>query len=346
MRYIFYIILATVSCKLQQSSTPSDLIVKTDEPIGVDFYLQIDDGALVVKQGNNPSPIDTTIKGISMSQPKNSATSENNSEQLLDSIDSVIIDRYKNDKHLLEFDQIEFTIRPRSTAEDSSTAEEDKLTYEYTCKFSGVVLGKVKFRINAAGCHSNARLVKEAKDKKLIKEKCGRYAKVELELPEAKNRLHYQSQHVNDNKSFSEGDIYVYEYRSRFRSADFWTECKQLVVFDSKAVEYMEKHDLACDKDTVGTRKMKDANEEQLKYGCEGYDLVFFSGQDDGTLLVVAKHKEKKTHETLGQTYYDGKVKSINAAGTEASEAVMIASEQGINLMTTTENTVILPVTN
>ena len=288
----YFMLIFIVACKLQPFSTPLDgeLVVPNTQH-KVDFYLQIEDGVVLVKE-NDERIVTFELHHIKLRQPQNSyAASSDDKAQLINGIDNVIIDSYKGKPRLFYFDEIKFSITPK--------ADEP---YTYTCAFSDIVLGKVKFQVDAKGCTSNSHKVAH---EEIIKEKCSDYA--EANAITDRDKLRYQSQDINDGKVFSEGDVYVYK---RTRQAN-GTSCEQYIIFDSAAVDYMKAHNLTCKDKSIKTPHMGD---KFLTYACAAIDIVFLSGQAEGTLKVLSKYQAEKQDDN--GTYFEGLVSTIKKDGT------------------------------
>lgn len=292
MRY--FLLSFIMACKLQPFSTPRDgaLVVPNSTQQEVDYYLQIEEGVVVVKE-NDKRTVTLKLHDMKLRQPQNSyAVSRGDNMQLLDGIDNVIIDSYKGQPHLFYLDEIKFSITPKASE-----------PYVYTCTFSNVVLGKVKFSTNAKGCTSNTQQVN---NEKIIKEKCNEYA--EVSAMNDRDQLNYKSKYFNAGKAFGEGDIYIYKRTHKVNTGS----CVQYAVFDSVAIEFMKAHNLTCKDRFIKTPHMGD--NIHIIAECLAVDIVFFSGQADGTLQVLSKYRNKITD--ANGTYFEGLVYSIKADGT------------------------------
>ncbi len=302
----YFVLIFIVACKLQPFSTPRDgeLVVPNNTQHGVDFYLQIEDGVVLVKENDN-RVVMLELHNMKLRQPQHSyAVSSDDKAQLIDGIDNVIIDSYKGEPRLFYLDEIKFSITPKASA-----------PYVYTCTFFDVVLGKVKFQVDAgaskrqgastseaSGCTSNHHKVAH---EEIIKEKCSDYAEVNAKTD--LDKLRYQSQDINDGKVFSEGDVYIYKRIHRANDLS----CEQHVIFDGAAVEYIKSHALTCTSRSIKTPHMGD---KFLIYACDAVDIIFFSGQAEGTLKVLSKYKVERSDDN--GTYLEGLVSTIKKDGT------------------------------
>ena len=305
----YFLLTFVVACKLSPFSTPRDsgLVVAEDTLPTSDFYLQIEEGVVLVKE-NDKRVVTFKLHDLKLRQPQNSyAVSRTDDDQLIDGIDNVIIDSHQGKPRLLYLDEIKFSITPNAAQ-----------PYVYTCAFSDVVLGKVKFRVDTGaskrqgvseasekqgdGCTSNHD---EVARKQIIEEKCSEYAAVNALSDRAK--LRYHSSDFNDGKVFSEGDVYIYK---RSHSADGIT-CEQYVIFDRAAVDYMQAHNLTC---TDRKIKTPHTGDKSLTYACNAVDVIFFHGQAEGTLQVLSKYKSELS-DTKGK-YFEGTVTTIEPNGT------------------------------
>ena len=302
----YFVLILIVACKLQPFSTPRDgaLVVPHNTQHGVDFYLQIEDGVVLVKE-NDQRVVTLALHHMKLRQPQNSyAVSSDDNAQLLDGIDNVIIDSYKGEPRLFYLDEIKFSITPQAAE-----------PYVYTCTFSDVVLGKVKFQVDAgasrrqgvstsvaSGCTSNHRKVAH---EEIIQEKCGDYAEVNAKTE--RDQLSYWSQDINDGKVFSEGDVYIYKRTHRAHDLS----CEQYVIFDGAAVEYMQAYNLTCTSRRIKTPHMGD---KFLSYACHAVDIIFFNGQAEGTLKVLSKYRAERSDDN--GTYFEGLVSTIKQDGT------------------------------
>jgi len=308
----YFLLIFVVACKLSPFSTPRDsgLVVAEGTLPTSDFYLQIEEGVVLVKE-NDTRTVTFKLHDLKLRQPQNSyAVSRTDNDQLIDGIDNVIIDSYQGKPRLLYLDEIKFSITPNA-----------EQPYVYTCAFSDVVLGKVKFRVDTGaskrqgvseaskrqgdsvrGCTSNHD---EVARKQTIQEKCSEYAAVNALSDSAK--LRYQSPDFKEGKVFSEDAVYIYKHS---HSAEGIT-CEQYVIFDRAAVDYMQAHNLTC---TDRKIKTPHTGDKFLTYDCLAVDVIFFHGQADGTLQVLSKYKSE--HSDTEGKYFKGAVTTIERNGT------------------------------
>ena len=305
MKYLLFMLI--IACKLQPFASPKEgeLIVPTNDYHGVDFYLQIEDGVVLVKE-KDVRVVTLNIHEMKLRPLKHSyAVKRDEDAQLVDSIDNVIIDSYQGVPRLFYLAKIKFSITPKASE-----------PYVYTCTFSNVVLGKVKFQLGASkrqkdseanGCTSNHD---EVAREKLIVEKCSDYAHINIMT--ARSQLRYQSTDINAGKVFDEGNVYIFKrtYNTDNRS------CEQYVIFDSAAADYMKTHALTCADRKIKTPHMGD---KFLRYACLGVDVIFFSGQDDDTLKIVAKYRAENSDDD--GSYFAGLVATIKSDGTFDSKS-------------------------
>lgn len=304
----YFLLSFIVACKLSPFSTPRDagLIVSDNTHPSSDFYLQIEGGVALVKENDN-RVVTFELHELELRQPQNSyAVNSADNAQLIDGIDNVIIDSYQGKPRLLHLDKVKFSITPRADQ-----------PYVYTCVFSDVVLGKVKFRVDTEaskrqaskrqgdsehGCTSNHHTVAQ---KQIIRDKCSEYAAVDA--TSERDQLRYHSSDFNDGKVLGEGDVYIYK---RIHHAEGIT-CEQYAIFDRTAVDYMQALNLTC-KD----RKIKTPHtgNKSLTYACNAVDIIFFHGQADGTLQVLSKYKSE--HSDTSGKYFEGAVTTIEGDGT------------------------------
>ena len=298
MKYLLLVFV--VACKLSPFSTPRDggLVVAENTLPTSDFYLQIEDGVVLVKE-NGTRTVTFELHDLKLRQPQNSyAVSSADNTQLIDGIDNVIIDSYQGKPRLLYLDEIKFSITPNAAQ-----------PYVYTCAFSDVVLGKVKFRVDTGarkrqgdGCTSNHdEVVRE----QTIQQNCSEYAAVNA--LNDRDKLRYHSSDFNDGKLFSEGDVYIYKYSGRAEGI----ACEQYVIFDHAAVDYMQAHNLTCKDRKIKTPHTGD---KSLTYDCHAVDIIFFHGQADDTLQVLSKYKSE--HSDDEGKYFKGAVTTIGKDGT------------------------------
>ena len=312
MKYLLFMLI--IACKLQPFSSPKEgeLIVPTNDYHGVDFYLQIEDGVVLVKEKDERT-VALNIHDMKLRPLQHSyAVSRDDDAQLIDNIDNVIMDGYQGVPHLFYLAEIKFSITPKASE-----------PYVYTCTFSNVVLGEVKFQLaanqqqttatrTANGCSSNHD---EVAREKLIVEKCSDYAQINTMT--SRSQLRYQSTDINAGKVFGEGDVYIFK-RTDKRS------CEQYVIFDSAAADYMKTHALTCTDRMIKTPRM---GNKFLIYACLGVDVIFFSGQSDSTLKVVAKYRDKRSDDN--GSYFAGLVATIKSDGTfkhTDNQAIRISS--------------------
>lgn len=308
----YFLLSFIVACKLSPFSTPRDaaLIVSDNTHPSSDFYLQIEEGIMLVKE-DDKRVVTFELHELELRQPQNSyAVRRADNAQLIDGIDNVIIDSYQGKPRLLHLDKVKFSITPRA-----------EQPYVYTCVFSDVVLGKVKFRVDtgaserqevseaserqgdsAHGCTSNHHTVAQ---KQIIQEKCSEYAAVDA--TSERDKLRYHSSDFNDGKVLGEGDVYIYKRNHRAEGIT----CEQYVIFDRAAVDYMQAHNLTCTDRKIKTPR---TGAKSLTYACHAVDIIFFHGQAEGTLQVLSKYKSK--HSDTDGKYFEGKVATIKQDGT------------------------------
>ena len=306
MKYFLFILI--VACKIQPfSSTRQGNPIRVDTNVyqDEDFYLELKSGVLLATKKGTAMPMTLRIQEMQLRQPQTSYTTSDSEEQLLDSIDYVIMDGAKGKPRLLFFDKLSFTIIPDPEKPDRNRP------YEYNCTFTDVALGKIRFQLNTTNCSSNhTRISNEA----LIAQNCSHYNAVKDTA--VVEQLAYQSETVNGGAVFTTGDVYLYQ-----RTGE--NNCKQTLIFDAAAVDFMKRNVLTCDNEWKFYTPIMTASNTQLLYACGTIDVVFFSGQSDSTLKVVSKpaFEQKDEDDT---TYFAGAVATLYENGKIEHEAIHI----------------------
>ena len=306
MKYFLFIFI--VACKIQPFSSTKQgnpIVVDTNVYQDGDFYLELKEGVILATKKGSTTPMALRIHEIQLRQPQTRYTTSDNDEELLDSIDYVIMDGVKGKPRLLMLDKISFTVIP-----DPEKPNRNR-PYEYNCTLKDVALGKIRFQLNTTNCSSNhERLNNEA----LIAQNCSHYNKVNDSS--VAEQLAYQSAEVNDGRVFTTGDVYLYQRTGK-------EDCKQFLIFDAAAVDFMRRNVLTCDNEWKFYTPRMEASNTQLLYACGTMDVVFFSGQSDNTLRVVAKPTFEQKDED-GTAYFAGAMATLYEDGKIEHKAIRI----------------------
>ena len=306
MKYFLFIVI--VACKVQPFSSTQQgdpLRVGTDAYQDDDFFLELKDGVILATKKGSTTPMTLRIHEMQLRQPQTRYTTSDTEEQLLDSIDYVVMDGVKGKLRLLIFDKISFTVIP-----DPEKPNRNR-PYEYNCTLTNVTLGKFRFQLNTTNCSSNhTRLSNEA----LIAQNCSYYKEVsDMSVTES---LAYRSDEVNGGRVFTAGDVYFYQ-----RTGE--EGCKQSLIFDAAAVDFMRRNVLTCDSEWKFYTPIMKASNTQLLYACGTVDVIFFSGQSDNTLRVVAKLAFEQKDDN-GVTYFKGQMSTLYEIGKIEQKAIRI----------------------
>lgn len=306
MKYFLFIVI--VACKIQPfSSTQQGNPIRVDTNVyqDDDFYLELKNDVILATKKGATTAMTPRIHEMQLRQPQTRYTTSDIEEQLLESIDYVIMDGVKGKPRLLFLDKISFTVIP-----DPEKPNRNR-PYEYNCTLTDVTLGKVRFRLNTTNCSSNhTRLSNEA----LIAKNCSYYKKVnDTSVTE---QLAYRSDEVNGGRAFTAGDVYLYQRTGK-------EDCKQTLIFDAAAVDFMRRNVLTCDSEWKFYTPIMKASNTQLLYACGTIDVVFFSGQSDNTLRVVAKPTFEQKDDD-GVTYFDGRMATLYENGKIEHKAIRV----------------------